>query len=290
MDVLNNISCCFDASKDIGEASVELVVCDCAISKRCCLRWETCTYAAAIVFSSADFIADVFAYISFVGIVSDPAPIKTYIDIWLVFIVISAIIIVSEIALPIYSVVKLRGCCENRLSADGADDATDKFRMTAKYWSRANNILVIATEDGVIALIRILIAFKSVEAVSDLQTTAGATTSCIAFAVTIMRHILLMVQLITKFSKNNVTFSKCPSWEKEYCTAGTCGLIALFVATLFLSCCSLGLTGMSMAISLELFDVHFNDSVDFLLNITLLSLFVPLAFVFSTFVIIITRW
>lgn len=139
-------------------------------------------------------------------------------------------------------------------------------------------------------MIRILIAFKSPQAVLELQTTTGAATSAIAFGVTILRHCLLMAQIVTKFSKNKVMFSKCPAWEKDYCNKLTCGLLSLFFATLFLSCCSLGLTGMSMAISVELFDIHYDDAEDFLLNISLLAIAVPATYVFSVFVIMQTRW
>ena len=71
MDILSNLSCCFDASQDIAETGVELVVCDIPVSKQCCVRWETATYVAAVIFSLTDFIADVFGYVSFTGSVQD---------------------------------------------------------------------------------------------------------------------------------------------------------------------------------------------------------------------------
>ena len=123
MDVLSNLSCCFDASKDIGETSVELVVCNCAVSKRCCLKWETTTYIAALLFSTADFLADVFGYVSFVNIVSDPGPIQVYINAWLAFLIISGIIVISEIALPIFSSVRLAGCCDKQEKTEEELDA-----------------------------------------------------------------------------------------------------------------------------------------------------------------------
>ncbi|XP_067934315.1 uncharacterized protein [Watersipora subatra] len=285
MEVLSNLSCCFDTSKSIGETSVELVICDFPLSKQCCLRWETITYVCALAFSLADFLADAFGYVSFVSNLEDHDEVKNYITAWLIFLILSGVIVLSEIALPIYSLVKLSCSRVNR-----SEEETNKFREVTKYWSRANNVLVILTEDGIIAIIRILIAFRSVEAVADLQTTSGVVSSAVAFVVTILRHGLLTIQLITKLSKNGVTFSKCPAWAPGYCTKGTLGLILLFFFTLFLSSCSVGLTGMSMAISAQLIDIYHRDSIDFLLNVTLLGLSVPAVFIVTLFLVIQMRW
>ena len=139
-------------------------------------------------------------------------------------------------------------------------------------------------------MIRILIAFQSVQAIQDLQTTTGAITSAVAFIVTILRHFLLIAQIVAKLSRNEVMFSKCPLWPKGYCNKATCGVISLFFFTLFLSSCSLGLTGMSMAISLNLIEIHFTDNTDFLLNITLVVLSIPSVFIVSVFLVVQTRW
>jgi len=286
-DALANIACCFDASKDLGETSVELVICNCPATKKCCIKWETFTFVAALVFSSVDFIADVFGYKSFVDTVSDKQEIQVYINIWFVLIITSGVIILSEISLPLYSLIKIAGCCTNK---SVTDEEIIKCREKTKYWSRANNISVVLTEDGVVALIKVLIAFQSVDAVQDLQETAGVVNSCIAFAVTFLRHCLLMIQIITKLSRNNVLFSKCPAWESGYCVKATLGIYCLFFLTLFLSCCSIGLTGMSMAISLKLIDIYHDDIEDFMLNITLLSVIVPCIMILSVFIIIQTRW
>ncbi|KAF6019571.1 hypothetical protein EB796_022119 [Bugula neritina] len=202
-DALANIACCFDASKDLGETSVELVICNCSVTKRCCIKWETFTFVAALVFSSVDFIADVFGYKSFVDTVSDKQKIQVYIDVWLALMIFSGVIILSEISLPLYSLINITGCCTK---ATMEEEDVDKYREKTKYWSRANNIAVVLTEDGVVALIKVLIAFRSVDAVQDLQETAGVVNSCIAFAVTFLRHCLLMMQIITKLSRNNVCF------------------------------------------------------------------------------------
>jgi len=82
---------------------------------------------------------------------------------------------------------------------------------------------VVLTEDGVVALIKVLIVFQSVDAAQDLQETAGVVNSCIAFAVTFLRHCLLMIQIITKLNKDKVMFSKCPAWESGRCKKATQG-------------------------------------------------------------------
>lgn len=282
MDVLSNISCCFDASKDIAETGVELVFCDIPVSKKCCLKWETLTYMAAVVFSTVDLVADVFGYVSFVNIVSDKEPIQIYIDLWFSFMVFSGFLIISEIALPIYSIVHIR--------REKTEEEADRFRTVTKYWSRANNVFVIIAEDGFVAIARILIAFKSEEALEDLQNLTGEVTSCITFVVTLLRHFLLISQIVMKLSRNKVILSRHPRWEAGYCTRGTVGFYMLFFTTLFLSCISLGLTGMSMAISLDLIEIHLDDNIDFLLNITLMSISIPGLYIFSVFVVILTRW
>ncbi|XP_067931607.1 uncharacterized protein [Watersipora subatra] len=287
MELLSNLSCCFDASKDIGETSIELVICNCPVSKRCCLKWETATYFSALIFSLADFLADAFGYVSFVKNMDNHEVVQTYITIWLSFLIVSGVIVLSEMALPIYSLIRLTGC---GAGADKSDEEMDGFRKVAKYWGRTNNILVVFTEDGIIAMVRILIAFKSIEAIADLQTTTGLVTSAIAFVVTFLRHCLLMIQIAAKLSKNDVIFSKCPAWAPGYCTKGTFGLLFLFFFTLFLSSCSVALTGMSMAISAELIEIHYNDSTDFWLNITLLCMAAPAVFFISFFITVQTRW
>lgn len=125
MELLNNLSCCFETSKDIGETSVELVICDCAISKKCCLRWETITYVSALIFSLADFFADLFGYITFESSLTDPGPIQGFIDAWLAFLVVSGVIVVSEVALPVYSLVRLSGCCAKE---DNSEEELDSYR------------------------------------------------------------------------------------------------------------------------------------------------------------------
>lgn len=283
MDLLNNISCCFDTSKDLAETGLELVVCDIKISKRCCVRWETVTYVVAMIFSVTDLIADIFGYVSFVNVVDDKSPIEIYIWIWLTATIISCFVIVSEIALPIYTIRNMR-------RPDKTEEQEEKFRLVGKYWSRANNVLVILTEDGVIAAAKILIAFRAAAAVEDLQTTTGVVTSTITFTVTILRHCLLVGQIVAKLSRNGVVFSKRPPWEDGYCVKGTVGFYVLFFTTLFLSCVSLALTGMAMTIALDLKEIHLDDRIDFLLNITLLLVFIPGAFIFSVSIIVLARW
>lgn len=286
-ELLANISCCFDASKDIGETSVEMVACDCKVSKRCCLKWETFTYCAAMIFSAADFIADVFGYISFVDLVADTSSISIYIKIWLICLIISGILMLSEISLPIYSLHKLSGCCGRK---EASEEQLDSSRQVAKYWSRFNNISVVFMEDGLIAMVKILIAFKSIEAVDDLQTRTGIITSAIAFGVTMLRHFLLLGQIISKLARNGVSFSKSPSWEEGYCSKGTSGLYTLFIVTLFLSCASIAATGMSMAIAAGQIDIHLDDNKDFKFNIALVGLTIPGLMIVSVFIIIQTRW
>ena len=282
MDNLNNLSCCFDASKDIAETGVELVVCDIPVSKQCCVRWETATYVAAVIFSLTDFIADVFGYVSFTGSVQDKENIQIYINIWLIFMIVSGFLIVSEIGLPIYSLINM--------DKEKTEEEADKYRLISKYWSRANNISVILAEDGFVAGARIFIAFLSEPALNDLQTTTGAVTSAITFVVTCLRHILLIAQIVSKLSRNSVLFSRCPAWPAGYCTQGTVGFYMLYFTTLFLSCLSLSLTGMSMAISLDLIEIHLDDGIDFQFNITLMALFTLGMYIVSVFLVILTRW
>lgn len=284
MDVLSNISCCFDASKDIAETGVELVVCDMPVSKRCCIKWEIFTHVAAVIFSVTDFVADVCGFVAFDNTVEDRVRIELYIDVWLGAMVVSGVLIISEIALPIYSIVRIQRQQEQ------SEEEDERFRTCNKYWGRFNNVSVILSEDGVVAVARILIAFNSEKAISELQTVTGKVTSCITFGVTLMRHCLLMSQIITKLSKNEVHFSKCPPCRKGICNKGVCGFFLLFFFTLFLSCLSIALTGMSMTISLDLMDIHLNDDTDFMLNVFVMSFSVPLVYVFSIFLIILTRW
>jgi len=73
---------------------------------------------AASAFSLVDFIADVFGYKSFADTVTDKQEIQVYINIWFVLIVISEVIILSEISLPLYSLINRTGCWTNTKDDD----------------------------------------------------------------------------------------------------------------------------------------------------------------------------
>lgn len=287
MDVLGNISCCFDASKDVGETSIEMVVCHCPVSKRCCTRWEQVTYVMAVLFSIMDFTADLLGYLTFVKMVHDPSSIQILIDIWLAFLIVSGIILVSEVVLPIYSIWHTCSCKENFHSDEGG---LERLRLVTKYWNRVNSMTVILSEDGIIALVRILIAFRSTEAILDLQSVQGQISAVMAFCITLFRHVFLIIQIITKMSQDDIGFWRCPPGPREGLNRSAKGLYVFYLAILFISCCALATTGMSMIISLGAMAVYVEDSSDFLLNTVLLSLSIPGSYVVSLFLVVLTRW
>lgn len=279
-----------DCSKDVAETSVELVVCNCAATKSCCVKWETITYVLAVFFSGLDFTADLISFVVFEKDISKeeniPIEVDTYMDVWRIFVAISGVLLLSEILLPIYCLVLLRKYGD---VADG-DERVDKMRTTAKYWSRVNSFTVILAEDGVIALVKILIAFKSVTAINDLQSQVGKISCVVACTVTFLRHCLFIIQMIVKLGNNDINLNRCPSWEKGQCTKSFCGLYIFFFTILFISSCALGATGMAMMISLDAIDIHIDDDVDNNLNIVLVGIFVPGSYIVSVFIICLTRW
>ena len=288
MDVFNSLSCCMDCSKDVAETSVELVICNCAATKTCCVRWETFTYVAAVLFSAMDFTADLFSYVSFTNTIpqDELTPINIYVYVWFTFMIISGVLLLSEVTLPIYCIVLLHKYGE----VEDGDEKVDKLRTTAKYWSRVNSFAVILSEDGIIALARILIAFKSVSAIEELQAPEGQIASVVACAVTLLRHCLFIMQIIVKLGHNNINLNRCPSWDEGKCTKSFCGLYAFFFTILFISCCALAATGMSMLISLDAIKIKDRDNVDFLMNVSLIGLFITGSYIISAFIICITRW
>lgn len=288
MDILNNLSCCCDASKDLAETGVELVVCNCRVSQACCIRWEIVTYVLALVFSMMDFFADLAGYITFSEATSERGSISTYMTVWLVFLILSGVILLSEVILPLYSICVVQACCGVRGSYDS--EQTDSFRRKTKYWNRVNSFAVILSEDGVIALTRILIAFRSADAVLDLQSTSGWISALLAFVVTFFRHWMLMIQLVIKLRRNKVLFSRCPPWSKGYCDKSTVGLYLFYLTVMLVSCCAMGATGMSMLISFDQITIYYNDQRDFLLNSVLLSTFIPGAYILSLFIIGLVVW
>lgn len=285
MDVLGNISCCFDASKDVGETSIELVVCHLPVSKRCCTRWEQVTYIMAVAFSCMDFLADLLGYVTFVDIIEDPSSIQVYINVWLAFLIISGMILLSEVMLPLYSIYFT---CKKGYDAE--DEHLEKMRRNTRYWNRANSFTVILSEDGVIALVRILIAFKSTEAIVDLQSGPGRVSAIMAFCITFFRHGFLLIQIIAKLGRNEITFWRCPPYSPGTFDRSTKGMYLFYAVILLLSCCALATTGMSMMISMDAITIHVEDSSDFLLNTVLLSLSIPGSFLVSAFLIGLTRW
>lgn len=287
MDMLGNISCCFDASKDVGETSIELVVCNCPVTKRCCTRWEQVTYAMAVAFSLMDFIADLLGYVTFVDVVADPSTIQVYINVWLAFLIISGIILASEVLLPLYSIYHTCSCRQDQQTED---EGLEKLRRVTRYWNRVNSFTVILSEDGVIALVRILIAFKSTEAIVDLQSVQGQISAIMAFCITFFRHCFLIMQIIVKMGKNDIAFWRCPPVSPGYLDRSTKGLFLFYLIILFISCCALATTGMSMIISVGAMAIHVEDSSDFLLNTVLLSLSIPGSFAVSIFLVVLTRW
>jgi len=249
-------------------------------------------YIAAVGFSIMDFIADLCGYISFKNAVDSTEGIEDYMNVWLSFLIISGLVLLSEIGLPMYSLHKMQLCCcgHYAVNSELEEDAIERYRTQAKYWSRFNSFSVILAEDGVVALARILIAFKSVTAVADLQEMAGVVSAVIAFTVTVFRHILFLLQLIVKMSRNEIIFSRRPWWEKGQCTKASYGLYAFYFGILFISCCALATTGLSLLISTGVFVIHYDDVDDFNLNAVTLAISIPGAYLLSCFIVFLSRW
>lgn len=150
---LSNISCCLEASEDVSETAVELVICDLPFSNTCCLKWETLTYAAAVVFSIIDLIVDAISYATFAD--KDDENTKYYLYVWLIFMVFSGFLMITEI----HSIVHIR--------REKTEEEGESFRAVT-------NTSVIIAEDRIVAIARILMAFDgSAAAIADLQSTLG---------------------------------------------------------------------------------------------------------------------
>lgn len=118
------------------------------------------------------------------------------------------------------------------------------------HWQKVNFFLQFVCEICMVAIPKILIAFKSPEAEAMLRTEAEQIASIVSLVVTLFELLLVII----------------PVWVKIYKKQGFLKLIwSLFC--LFAGCVAAAPAVLTMLISLSMFEVYHDDSTDFNVNL-----------------------
>ena len=212
-----------------------------------------CMYILQFALSTTDMAAGLNGFLEFQANLSNQinndTALKPYLDIWISGYVFTAVVCLSDLALIGYLLWLF---CKKGWELQYAYGDLDKHLIAICVWTKVNFVLEFICEDCMVSLARILLTFKFEAAEDQLKLHAERIASIVTFIVSIMQLTLLVGQMVSHLRK---TYDACTR------------ALVYNIFCLFAGCVAVYPAGISMFVSLSMFNIDHSDPNDFYANI-----------------------